>query len=236
MNERHLAPAFPAHLPQSLIDPDVIADHDWRALCEVEVLTNHWDRPGWRTGRRSYHWFVTLGDQPALVDLGQRCQEALAPLRLDLVPASSLHLTLCRVGFTDQVTPAQARAIAAAARRRAGGLGLLRLTIGPLAGSRGAIRFTVSPWAPLLELHGRLTEATSAELSTRCGDTDRLRPHVSIAYANRTIPASAARDVVEPLRRLRPVHVTVDAAHLVVLREEEHTYRWERFETLSLTG
>ena len=30
--------------------------------------------------------------------------------------------------------------------------------------------------------------------------------------------------------------MTADAAHLVVLRREQRAYRWERFETLRLTG
>ncbi len=229
-------PPFPAHLPRSLTDPAVIAEHDWHALCEVEALTNHWDRPGWKPGRRSYHWFIAFADQLALITLAQRCQQALAALRLDPVPPEALHMTLCRVAFWDQITTTQARSVAQAARRRADGLAPLRLTVGPLAGSRGAVRFTVSPWAPLLELHGRLTEATAAVLATGDGGTDRFRPHVSIAYSNRIVAASSVRDVVEPLRRLRPVQVTADAAHLVVLREERRTYRWDTFETFSLTG
>ncbi|MGH2771254.1 MAG: 2'-5' RNA ligase family protein, partial [Actinomycetota bacterium] len=186
-------------------------------------------------GRRSYHWFITLSDQPALIDLARRCQQALAALQLDPVPPEALHLTLCRVAFTDQITATQARSVAEAARRRAGGLSPLRLGVGPLAGSRGAIRFTVSPWAPLMELHTRLTEATTAVLATGGGGTDRFRPHVSIAYSNRSVAASSVRDAIEPLRRLRPVQVTAEAAHLVVLREEQHTYRWETFETLFFT-
>ncbi len=235
MNERQPRFVFPEHLPPSLSDPAVIAAHDWSAFCAVELLHNHWDRRGWTPGRRSYHWFITLGDQPALIDLAQRCQRALAGFELDPVAPESLHLTLCRVGFTDEVTEEQARFVAGAARQRVGAPGSLRLTVGPLAGSRGAVGFSVSPWEPLLELHDRLIEALAAVLASPAS-TSGFRPHVGIAYGNRTMPASPLRQAMEPVRQLSPVQVTAGAAHLVILRREDHAYRWEGFETLCLTG
>ena len=235
MNKERSQFVFPQHLPQSLSDPAVIAAHDWHAFCEVDVLTDHWGRPGWTPGRRSYHWYITLADQPALMDLAQRCHQALAAFALDPVPPDSLHLTLCRVAFTDEATEEEARSVAAAASQRVGTPGPLRLTVGPLTGSPGAIRFTVSPWEPLVELHDKLIEARAAVLGgPACASV--FRPHVGIAYSNRTMPASPVRAAVEPLRRLPPVEVTAEAAHLVILRREDHAYRWESLETLGLTS
>jgi len=234
VSEQYPRFVFPEHLPPSLSDPAVIAAHDWSAFCEVDVLTDHWDRPDWPPGRCSYHWFITLGDQPALIDLAQRCQQALVAFGLDPVAPESLHLTLCRVGFTDEVSEEQARFVAEAARQRVGAPGPLRLTVGPLAGSPGAVRLSVSPWEALLELHDRLIETRAAVFASPAG-TSRFRPHVGIAYGNRTMPASPLRRAMEPLRRLSPVQVTAGAAHLVILRREDHAYRWERFETLCLT-
>jgi 2'-5' RNA ligase len=235
VKKRHPRFVFPEHLPQSLSDPAVIAAHDWNAFCELDVLTDHWGRPGWTPGRRSYHWYITLADQPALIDLAQRCQQALAAFELDPVPPESLHLTLCRVAFTDEVTEDAARSVADAARRRVGTPGPLRLTVGPLTGSPGAIRFTVSPWEPLMELHDRLIEAQGAGLATPVGMSG-FRPHVGIAYSNRTMPAPPVWAAIEPLRRLPPVQVTARAVHLVILRREDHAYRWERLETFCLTS
>ena len=235
MNEQHPRFVFPEHLPPSLSDPAVIAAHDWSTFCAVDLLHNHWDRPGWTPGRRSYHWFITLDDQPALIDLAERCQEALAAFELDPVAPESLHLTLCRVAFTDEMTKEEARSVAEAARQRGGAPGSLRLTVGPLAGSRGAVGFSVSPWGPLIELHDRLIETRSAVLASPPG-TSQFRPHVGIAYGNRTMPASPLRQAMEPLRRLSPVQVTAGAAHLVILRREARAYRWERLETLCLNG
>ncbi|MEA2589097.1 MAG: hypothetical protein QOH66_2024 [Actinomycetota bacterium] len=235
MNEQRPRFVFPQHLPQSLSDPAVIAAHDWHAFCDIDVLTDHWGRSGWTRGRRSYHWYITLADHPALVDLAQRCQQALAAFELDPVAPESLHLTLCRVAFTDEMTGEEARSVAAAARQRVGTPGPLRLTVGPLTGSPGAIRFTVSPWEPLMNLNDRLIQTQAGVLASPAGMSG-FRPHVGIAYSNRTMPASPLRAVIEPLRRLSPVQVTARAAHLVILRREDHAYRWERFETLCLTS
>jgi 2'-5' RNA ligase len=235
VNEQQSRSGFPEDLPLFPSDPAVIAAHDWNAFCEVDALHDHWDRPGWTPGRRSYHWYITLGHQPALIDLVQRCQQQLAAFELDPVPPESLHLTLCRVGFTEEVTQQEARSVAEAARRRVGGLGPLRLAVGPLAGSGGALGFSVSPWEPLIELHDRLIETRAAVLGGPA-DTSRFRPHVGIAYSNRTMAASPVRQAMEPLRRLTPLEVTVGAADLVILRLEDHAYRWRRLETLRLTG
>lgn len=80
-----------------------------------------------------------------------------------------------------------------------------------------------------------LIKARAAVLGGPAG-MDGFRPHVGIGYSNRAMPASAVRDAIEPLRWLPPVHVTADAAHLVVLRREDRVYRWETLETLRLIG
>jgi hypothetical protein len=86
-----------------------------------------------------------------------------------------------------------------------------------------------------MELHDRLIEAQGAGLASPAGMSG-FRPHVGIAYNNRTMAAPPIRAAIEPLRRLPPVQVTARAADLVILRREAHAYRWERFETLGLTS
>ncbi|MDT3439045.1 MULTISPECIES: 2'-5' RNA ligase family protein [unclassified Pseudofrankia] len=63
----------------------------------------------------------------------------------------------------------------------------MRVWVGPLAGSSGAVRFTVTPWEPLVELRAAVDKVTAA-----CGlpaVEQRFRPHVGIAYCNRDLPA-----------------------------------------------
>jgi 2'-5' RNA ligase len=220
--------AFPAQLPSSLTDPAVIREHDWNAFSELPSMTNHWERPGWRPGRRSYHWLLTFDDEPALQELARRCQQGLRHLPLDLVPLDSLHLTLRRVGFTDELTPQRAHAVAKAVSERCQGLPPFPLAVGPLAGSRGAIRFSISPWDGLIDirqrLHAEATDIVDGGRPPRRVDT--FRPHISIAYCDRDLPLAPVLQAMVPLRRLAPVKVLVHTINLVVLRREGRAYRW----------
>ena len=229
------AGAFPPGWPPSLADPAAIRDYDWQAFCQVKTLVNHWDRPGWTPGRRAWYWFVTFDQHPTLTALAQHCQQRLAHLGLDPVPLNGLHLTLARVGFTDELAAEHALAAAAAARQACAGLPAFPVSIGPLAGSRGAVRFTVTPWDRLVELHRRLTQATTAALDGHAPDPGApFRPHVSIAYNPRPRPAGPVIDAVAALRHLPPAQALVTAARLVCLRRQGRAYRWEVTATVPL--
>lgn len=232
------APVFPARPPPSLTDPAVIRAHDWKAFSRVPSLTDHWARPGWRTGRRSYHWLITFEEEPALAALARRCQQAIDHLALDPVPVDGLHLTLARLGFTDELGPQEASAIARASVAHCRDLPTFSLTIGPVAGSRGAIRFTVTPWDRLVEARRRLRVAANEALDRDWGGgaADAFRPHVSIAYSNRNLPTAPVVRAVTPLRQLAPIEVSVRSLSLVVLRRESEVYRWQRHTIIPLEG
>jgi len=107
------------------------------------------------------------------------------------------------------------------------------LTVGPLAGSRGAIRFTVTPWTRLDAVHERLHTATARALDNPgLGGRDRFRPHVSIAYGNQTRSAEPVVETVAQLRDIPPAVVYVRRLHLVCLRRENRTYKWDVVATL----
>jgi len=181
---------------------------------------------------------LAFDDEPALAGLARRCQQALRHLPLDLVPLDSLHLTLVRVGFIDELTPQRADVVAQAVVDRCGGLPVFPLAIGPLAGSRGAIRFSVTPWDGLVEIRRRLHAAASDALhgGGPAGHVDFFRPHVSIAYCDRDLPAAPVVQAVAPLRSLAPVTVHVRALNLVVLRREGRAYHWHVHTTVPLNG
>lgn len=196
-------------------------------------MTDHWSRPGWPDGARAYYWMLTFPDASTLIDLALRCQESLAPLGLDPVPAEDgLHITLARVGGREVVTTEQLVSIARTAGRLLPGAFALRVV--PLAGSRGAVRFSVSPWGPLVRLHAALLQAGRAEGITPSKPTALLRPHLSIAYNNRRRDARPVVDAVASLRSLSAVHADVAEVHLVELRRDGVTYRWDVLESLPL--
>ncbi|MER6010174.1 2'-5' RNA ligase family protein [Streptomyces bluensis] len=226
--------AFPAEPPENLDDPACIAEHDWVAFSALEEMTDHWSRPGWSDGARAYYWMLTFPGSPELADLAVTCQDELTALGLDPVPADGLHLTLARIGARDAVTRRQLEALAQTAARELPGAFTLRIV--PLAGSRGAVRFSVGPWAPLVHLHAALLHAgRSEDLSSR-EPTALFRPHLSIAYNNRRRPAAPVTAAVAYLRSLASVAVEVADVQLVELRRDGATYRWDVLESLPLAA
>src|SRR5207245_660305 len=102
---------------------------------------------------------------------------------LDPVPLESLHLTLPRLGWADQLTRRAVDSIAEAAALRCARLKPFALTVGPLAGSPGAVRFSVAPWGPIFALRQELLRAAQAVNGSTYTEDD-FRPHVGIAYCN----------------------------------------------------
>jgi 2'-5' RNA ligase len=203
------------------------ADQEWTQFQQVQRMVNHWDRPGWTPGRRSYHWMVMLGHVQALADLATRCQERLRDLpNLDLVPTVSLHITMQRLAFTDEVSPDGAAAVVNDVRRRCVDFPAIPVEIGPLAGSPGAVRFSVGPPEPISRLRNLIRESIaevrgSTALPERAS---RFVPHVSIAYHNTPADAHPLIQRVASLRHLSTVTAVVRSVDLVELHREGHRY------------
>ncbi|MFD5538095.1 2'-5' RNA ligase family protein [Streptomyces sp. NPDC127079] len=216
--------AFPAEPPANTHDPAVTAAHDWAAFSALDEMTDHWARPGWADGSRAFYWMLTFPDDQRLTALAGRCQEELAPLGLDPVPTDGLHITLARVGRPGAVAPDQLHSLAQDAEALLPPAFSIRAM--PLAGSRGAVRLSLGPWEPLLQLHHALAEAGSSAGLAPKKPTSAFRPHLSLAYNNRRRPAAPVVEAVSTLRALPAVELSVPAVQLVELRREGRTYRW----------
>jgi 2'-5' RNA ligase len=225
--------AFPAEPPADAHDPTVIAEHDWAAFSALDEMTDHWARPGWSDGARAYYWMLTFPDERELSALALRCQEALAPLGLDPVPADGLHVTLARVGSPDTVTPTQLDDLLRAAEPTLPDAFSVRAM--PLAGSRGAVRLSLGPWQPLLRLHEALAQAGRPTDLGPTKPTAVFRPHLSLAYNNRPRPAAPVVETVTDLRSLPSVVLQVREVQLVELRREGRAYYWDVLKGLPLT-
>jgi 2'-5' RNA ligase len=224
--------AFPAEPPADTRDPAVTAAHDWAAFSALDEMTDHWARPGWADGTRVYYWMLTFPDDQRLAALARRCQEELAPLGLDPVPADGLHITLARVGAPDVVTPGRLDSLARDAEALLPSAFSVRAM--PLAGSRGAVRLSLGPWEPLLRLHHALAKTGSSAGLAPKKPTSAFRPHLSLAYNNRRRPAAPVVETVSGLRALPAVELSVSAVRLVELRREGWTYRWDVLKDISL--
>ncbi|MFD6357195.1 2'-5' RNA ligase family protein [Nocardia tengchongensis] len=197
-------------------------------------MIDHWGRNEWPAGREVYFWYLTFQD-PALAKLVERCHNYLKPDGIDFVPLDGLHITILRIGNQDEIAEEDIQAIADDAKARLSDIESFELTVGPLAGSRGAVRFTVSPWTELFQLHQTLGESTRKVLpELPIASTQRFRPHLGIGYSNRQQEADSFIEQVASLRNTTPVTVQVDAVKLVRLRREPHAYRWEDVATLAL--
>lgn len=204
---------------------------DWHRFQQLVELTNHWRRPGWTDGRHSYHWLLALDDEPELAALARRCQASLGELPvLDLVPPGALHLTLQRVGFTDEIDSAQLQAVIDTTARRCTSLASFVLHVGWLAGSQGAIRLTALPAKSVVNLRQAVLAALTdvrGPATDESKESTTFWPHVSIAYCNSSIPATPIIQRVAHLRSLAPATVFIQALDLVELRRDDKAYRWD---------
>lgn len=225
--------------PREADEPRDYADEDWIRYRTLDYLINHWERSGWRPGRRSYHWMMCLGESEAVHKLANGCQAALGHIpTLDLVPAKGLHLTVQKVGFTDEVPAAQLDQIVAAAQRRLVVITPISLRVGPLAGSAGAVRFSAGPHPPVRNVRLALRQALAevrGELAVPARATEFV-PHVSIAYNNTPTDAAPIIDLVATLRSVAPVTTAIPSVDLVELRREHRSYAWDVLATATLGG
>jgi hypothetical protein len=185
--------AFPSDPPAALDDPSVVTANDWAAFRSVERMTDHWNRPGWGPDHRGYYWMLTFPAADELVAEARACQAAIAHLGMDTIPEDGLQLTLNKIGNSGEVAP---RAVDGLAKIAAVAVGpAFRILAHPLAGSRGAVRFSVTPWTPLIQLYTALA-AAGQRLGLPDGKPVRaFRPHLGIAYST---------EIVRPHRWWKP--------------------------------
>lgn len=198
---------------------------------EPVLLGDHWWwRPGWRAGRRMWTWHVTFDGEDG-ADL-HALADAHAPLLdvpgLDVVPVPWLHLTVQGVAFADEVDDDDVERVVAVARTRLAGLEPFGVELGPAVVHGGGVLLPASPAAPFEELLRELRAAVAKGLGPERveGDGAGFRPHVSLAYSNRTWEASA---LVAQLRGVEPPSalVRVSEVQLIRLGRDEHVYRWD---------
>lgn len=209
--------------------PDV---EDWRRFSSLSRMTNHWERPGWTDDRQAYYWYLTF-DSNELRQLAATCQQDLALPYLDPVPPLGLHMTLPKIAWADEVSLDEVQRVAEAASAGCSATRRFTLSVGPLSGSSGAVRFSVSPWDRVIALHRHLRGATASVLG-RAGREDEFRPHIGIAYCNSAVPAGPLIERVAALRTLPTVTVGVERVDLVLIRREARTYAWATVESLPL--
>ena len=217
--------AFPPSPPSDSDSPAAIIASDQHAFDQLTRTKDHWSRPGWSDKTRIIYWLLTFDEDPALTKSATDIQSALAPLDYDLIDTADLHLTLTRAGSRDQLSDSEIDKLASIAAGRVGPA--FELTAHPLAGSAGAVRYSVTPWSPVIALHATLS-ILHDELELPGGkSTARFRPHLGVAYSRGEGVAQPVIDTVATLRALPPVDLAIAHVDLVELRREPGRYAWD---------
>lgn len=217
--------------PPDLVAPQVIAAHDWSAFQALPRMADHWDRPGWEGGR-AFYWMLTFPGEAELIEEALACQAAIQDGGFDLVPADGLHVTMPKVADASQMDRGKLASLVAVAAERVPAA--FDMQVGPLTGSPGALRYSVAPWEPLVELHAALAEANAQAQAPGDGSTASFRPHLGIAYNAEPRPTAPVVGWVAALRERPPVRVTVSRVELVELRRQCAVYRWDVIASLPL--
>ena len=206
-------------------------DDDWSRFSSLSQMVNHWDRPGWTSGRSAYYWYLTF-DSPALTRLAIECQSKFVPDDFDIVEASWLHLSVLKLAWSDEIETVEVTEIVQRARSECQSVEPFSLDVGPLAGSAGAIRFSVTPWEPVMDLRVRLGNANPP--CDKLTSTNPFLPHISIAYSNQIKPAGPVISGVADARNAPQERINVNDVALVEVRRHGRSYKWSTVERIPL--
>lgn len=201
-----------------------------------EDLENHWHwRPEWVPERACLYWYLTFGEELGKA-LDAAGLEAVGRADwLDRVPAGWLHVTLCDVGFTDEVEARHLRKVVETCRPCAAEARCLHLRFGRAACMEDTIVLPVEPIEPLRGLQQSLRAATERALEPGPRPTSQLEfwPHLSLGYANRPVPAETAATVLRQIGQVAG-EVRVDRLVLASVTRDRRCYRWTVLEELPL--
>lgn len=195
-------------------------------------LTRHWQwRPEWAQDRACLYWYLVVDDDR----LAEAWDRLVATLRrapwLDVVPPRWWHVTLCDVGFADELdrvtVAAVAEAVTDVVTRGPHGTGPLRLGCGRTELFATAVTVRVGPRPALQELQGTVRDTTQQVLGdhrplVHCHE---FRPHLSLGYANRCVTGDEVDPVLAALPHV-PAEVTVDRLSLVAVTRRDGHYQW----------
>lgn len=194
-------------------------------------LDDHWRwRPEWAVDRPCWYWYLTF-DAPAIARaVGAPLLSAVEAVPwLDPVPPAWMHLTLCDVGFADELDPQVVHDVVAAVEPQVAERLPMELSLRRVAAMHGAV---VLPAGPLEALR-RLWDAVASATQRVLGPTrplfhrHELWPHVSLGYVNRAV---GREDVASALGRwplAAAARVAVDGLTLASVTRRDRHYQWQ---------
>ncbi|WP_165965417.1 2'-5' RNA ligase family protein [Actinomadura bangladeshensis] len=191
-------------------------------------MSDHWWwRPGVRPGRRLLVWHILVDGQPEVHDLVRQCQDKLSGLDgLDVIPSEWLHLTTQIVGFDDEITDAEEKAMTAGVAQRLARLAPITVELGKVWLHSEAVMLGIRPPRGLDPVRAAVRESVAAAVRAhQLDDEPDWTPHISVAYSNADRPAAPVIKALELRPEPQPLHVR--QVHLVAQERVGHLYRWE---------
>jgi 2'-5' RNA ligase len=202
-----------------------------------ERMRDHWWwRPGVRPGRRVLVWHILVDDQPEARALAETCQEQLAGVPgLDLIPAEWLHMTTQVIGFADEISAAEVRAMTASAAERLQLLGPLSVELRRVLFFDEGVALGIHPPRALDPVRTGIRDAVAENVTAhQLADEPAWTPHLSVAYSN---SEGSAAPIIEALTaRPEPCPLAVRDVRLVSQERVDHLYRWDQIATIPLGG
>lgn len=197
----------------------------------TQLRDHWWWRPGWNPDRRFYTWHLTFDGQHQLHQLVATYQDALSTVPgLDLIPREWLHLTMQGVGFTDEVSTDDARAIADSAATRLATVPPVELTFHRPVIRPEAIALPPAPRDSLTTVRDTVRDGIADVWGADSvpETANQFDPHLSIAYSNTDGSTTAALDAVTHATP-KPALITITEVRLIALRRDQHSYLWHTF-------
>lgn len=199
-------------------------------------MADHWWwRPGWQPGSRFYTWHLTFQDAPQVHGLASRYRAALASVPgLDLVPDRWLHLTMQGLGFVEDVTEKDARAIVEASAVRLAAIPAFDLKLDRPAITPEAIRWDPDSSGPAMVRHAIRTAINDVwpEVPEAA---DGFSAHVTIAYSNSNGSTDPVNDALTTIPS-SPAIARITQADLIILNRDRRMYEWTTFATVPLSS
>lgn len=209
--------------------------------CVSHVQNHWWWRPGWRQGRHFYAYHFTFEGSSELHGLVERYQNKIRHLTIfDLIPQQWLHLTMCGVGFVDEVTPDELAAINATVEQLAARTPPINVTFSHAVVRPEAVYLPAQPTDRLVTLHSAVLMAIRETLGdSRIHQLPEqaagYRPHVSVAYANSNGTAQPIHDALGATT-LGSADVTLNELPLLEFDRDNGMYQWTARTPLALRG
>jgi 2'-5' RNA ligase len=184
-------------------------------------------RPEWTSCRPLLWWYLTFGNHPEVAAHAARAAAALGPLpHVDVPPPEWLHLTLCEVGFRDEVDDERVQdgvwAVSEALRAAAP----VDLRLGPVNSLHDAVVLEARPLDGLRGLRATVRGAMArGGVAPAQVDEGHFWPHVTVGYLNAVTDHAGLMEAVgRPASEVTTA--TADRLELVEVTRADRHYRW----------